>query len=427
MGGGLKQGRTQPLGMAGQVPVVTCFLRNRGEILLVQRADAAPTYGGYWAGVSGYVEHEDPLETARMEIREETQLTDWSLVRSGEAFTVEDPESTQEWKVHPFLFDGETRDIELNEEAAAAEWVPATEIMRRSTVPGLWEAYDRVRPTPETIANDMEHGAASLSIRGLEVLRDTAGVHTVTEGTREDLVETAEEILDARQAMAVVQNRVNRVMATANTPEQIERAATEAIETALTAEAAAAERTAAVLPERVVTLSWSGTVIEALRTAAPAVVVAESRPACEGTKTAERLADSGLEVTVCTDAAVAHLLAEDRGDAVVVGADTILPDGRVVNKTGTRMAALAAAREGIPVYIAGSRDKVSISQQPHLESGSPTAVYDGPAAVEVVNPMFDVTPPDVITAYCTEDGTLTPEDLQEMVSGLRDFAGWRQQ
>lgn len=44
-------------------------------------------------------------------------------------------------------------------------------------------------------------------------------------------------------------------------------------------------------------------------------------------------------VTLTSDAAFAQALAEFDADALVVGADTVLADGRVVNKVGTRNAA----------------------------------------------------------------------------------------
>lgn len=425
--GGLKPAETLVRGMAEPERVVTCFLRNQGEILLVRRADSASTYGGRWAGISGYVEQEDPIATARMEIREETQLTNAVLVRRGDPLSVSDAESSYSWVVHPFLFDSASREVVLNEEAAAADWVPATEILRRQTVPGLWEAYRRVRPTPETIAEDEAHGSAYLSLCSLEVLRDTAGEVAEQAGNPDEIRATARDLLAARPSMAVVRNRVNRVMADAETPAQIEAAAIAAIERALEADHAAAETTAAVLPETVFTLSRSGTVTEALLASNPQVTIAESRPACEGTETAEHLADAGLSVTLCTDAATAQLLAERDIEAVVVGADTILPDGHVVNKTGTRAAALAAAKETIPVYVAVSSDKVSIDSTAELENTRPTDVYDGPAPIDVFNPAFDITPPELITAYCTETGRLQPDDLPEIVADHRERADWHQQ
>ena len=412
-----------------EAAVVTCFLRNRGEVLLLRRADDAETYPGRWGTVTGYVEDDDPIATATVEIREETGLgaDDVELVRAGEPFAVRDPGIGREWRVHPFLFDADGRDVTTNEESAAAEWTSPTEILRRETVPDLWRSYERVAPTVETVAGDHEHGSAYVSIRALEVLRDAAGSAAASgDGDLAPVVEVAEALLDARPSMAALGNRVNRAMAGADTPEAVEAAATAGIERAYAADEAAAREAAALLDGgTALTLSRSGTVLAALRDGASAAIVAESRPAREGVGVAEALADAGLEVTLCTDAAVAHLLAERDVDAVVVGADAVLPDGRVVNKTGTRAVALAAAREGVPCYVIAASDKVRAGDEVHLEAGDPAAVYDGEAGVEAANPTFDVTPADLVAGVVTERGVLDADGVAAVAEEHRELAAWR--
>lgn len=55
--------------------VVTCFLRYRGEVLLLHRSDAVGSYAGQWGAVAGHAEG-DPDGAAREEIAEETGLDD---------------------------------------------------------------------------------------------------------------------------------------------------------------------------------------------------------------------------------------------------------------------------------------------------------------------------------------------------------------
>jgi len=409
--------------------VVTCFLRHDGEVLLFLRADDAETYPGRWGTVTGYVEHADPLATARMEIREETALVEFDLARRGEPFEVRDESIDRTWEIHPFLFDAGSREVRTNEETARAEWTVPTEILRRETVPDLWTSYDRVRPTPETVAADDEHGSAYLSIRALEVLRDEAGVAADRGGGIGEIHDAAEALLDARPSMAALRNRVNRAVSGAETPEEAERAAIEGIGRALDADERAAACAAETIEGHVLTLSRSGTVLAALRHGADAVTVAESRPAREGIGVAEALDAAGVDIRVCTDAAIAHLLSGAGGDAidaVLVGADTVLPDGRVVNKTGTRGTAIAADREGAPVYAVAASDKVSPDATLHLESGAPEAVYDGRPGIEAVNPTFDVTPADAVDAVLTERGALSAGDIEAVAADLRDLATWRE-
>ncbi len=407
--------------------VVTVFLRNGGDVLLLRRSDDVGSYPGRWGGVAGHAEG-DTGGAAREEIREETGIDPdtLELARRGEPFPVENDEFA--WRVHPFLFDCPTREVSTNDETSEYEWVSPTEILRQQTVPKLWTSYDRVRPTPGTIAEDTEHGAAYLSLRALECLRDEAALAVEEGGGWVDIVAFARDLLSARPSMAVVANRVNRVMHDASerrTPGAVERAAVEGHRRARAADAAAATPDAEW--KRVLTLSQSATVEEALL-AAPAlerVFVAESRPAREGVGVAERLAGT-CEVTLHTDAAVAHVLATHDVDAVVVGADTVLADGSVVNKTGTRSAAVAAAREGVPFCVVCAADKIAPDVEPYLESGPREAVYDGDADFAVLNPTFDVTPPELVTAIRTERGTLDTNGVRAVAHDHAALADWRE-
>ena len=412
-----------------EAAVVTCFLRHRGEVLLLYRGDDAETYPGRWGTVTGYVEDDDPEGTALLEVREETGLDHGAvdLVRSGDPFTVEDADLGRAFRVHPFLLDSATRHVTPNEESAGFEWTSPTAILRRETVPDLWRSYASVAPTPETVAADTEHGSAYISVRALEALRDAAGVAAVDDAGLGAVTETAEALLDARPSMAALANRVNRAMAEADSPEAVQTAATTGIERALDADEDAAREAAALVDGgTALTLSRSGTVLEALGEGASAAIVAESRPANEGVGVAEALTAAGLDVTLCTDAAVGHLLVTRDVDAVVVGADAVLPDGRVVNKVGTRTAALAADREGVPLYAVAAADKVRPDDALHLEDGEPGALYDGDADLAVANPTFDVTPADLVAGIVTERGVLDREGTAAVAAEHRELARWRE-
>ncbi|WP_159902440.1 NUDIX domain-containing protein [Salinirussus salinus] len=418
--------------------VVTCFLRNDAEVLLFRRSETVGSYQGLWGGVAGHAEG-DPDVAARREVREETGIDPETLafVRAGDPFEVRDDEG--EWLVHPYLFDCPTRAVEPNWETETHEWVPPTAILRRETVTDLWESYDRIRPRVETVAGDTEHGAAYLSVRALEVLRDEAALRV--EGAADDsdgsgagwqrLGALARELATARPAMPVVANRVDRAVHAADerTAAALEAAAEAGIERALRADGRAAASAAERAGGRVATLSRSGTVRETLARAEPdAVLVAESRPGREGVGVAEATADSlDAAVALTTDAAFPHQLVEWGADTLLVGADAVLPDGRVVNKAGTRGAALSAAREGVDVVVAGSVDKVRRDGVVDLEPRDPGEVYgnsesgDGVPDLDVLNPTFDVTPADAVTVV-GEGGEFDPV---EVAAAHRRRAAWR--
>jgi translation initiation factor 2B subunit (eIF-2B alpha/beta/delta family) len=419
-------------------PVVTVFLRNRGEVLLFRRSDDVDSYPSQWGAVAGHVENDDPRASALDEIEEETGLHehDVTLAQEGSPFTVNDEDRGTRWRVHPFLFDTDTRSIETNWETTEAEWASPTALLRRDTVPDLWTSYRRVAPSIIGITDDTTHGSAHLSIRALEVLRDRAGMLATSdaatiEDARSRLVSTAHRLLEARPSMAALANRIHRVMHASRPelpPETIESNAHDAIQEALAADDEAADTAAAqVRGSHVLTLSRSGTVLNALRRAdpSPTVTIAVSEPGGEGIGVAERLLDAGLDVTLIPDAAVARRLDEALIDAVLVGADTVLPSGAVANKVGTYGAALAAHRAEVPVYAACAVDKISVDDDASDESAPARTVYDGPKDLEVWAPRFDTTPAELITGgLLTERGAWAMDEVKTVAEELAELRAW---
>lgn len=402
--------------------VVTAFLRDRGEILLARRSDAVGTYAGHWAGVSGHVEGDpaDARDDARREIREETGIAGAEFVRGGESVFIVDGD--REWTVHPFLVDVGGRGVDPDEELADWEWVPPPAMRDRQTVPGLWTAYRRVGPTPETVAGDDTHGSAHVSTRALEALRD--GAAEVDD--RDAVCGLAEDLLAAQPTMAALENRVNRVMAAAGDPAEVVDGAHAVLGEALDADDAAAGAAAGLLDGPVLTLSRSGTALSAICEADVPVVVAESRPGGEGVAVAAELAAEGHAVTLTTDSAVPHLVADGDVSAAVVGADTVLPDGSVVNKVGTRALGLACRDAGVPLYVVAARDKVSHRADPNYEEAHDTDLIEGDADVAVRTPLFDRTPAACVTAVVTEAGALDQDAIDVVADEHAAMAGWRE-
>lgn len=413
---------------ADETGVVSVFLRHGSDVLLCRRSEAVGSYGGRWGVVAGHADG-DPERLAREAVREETGLDpgDCSLVRRGASFPVEDHDHGA-WRAYPVLFDCPTREVTTNRETAAHEWVQPTAVLDRETVPRLWESYRRVAPTVAAVREDREHGSEHVSRRAVEVLRDAAaalaaGVDApvaVPDAEGGDdwsrLAALADELSTGRESMAVVANRVNRVIVEARGDREASavRRAAERLLAGL--DDARIEAPDALRGATVATLSRSGTVRDLLARSAPAeVVVAESRPGGEGRAAGAALADTlAADVTLCGDAGVAHALDARDADAVLVGADTVLADGSVVNKVGTRTLASAAAAQDVPVHVAAHTDKVAPpGHGVDLEPRDPDELLgaDTPAALGVEHPTFDVTPPGVIDRYLTERGPLTPEEV----------------
>ncbi len=137
------------------VEVVTCFLLRRGDggdtLLLLRRSDRVSTYQGLWAGVSGYLESESPLEQAYREIEEEVGLrrSDVRLLAQGEPLIVVDETIDTRWTAHPFLFEAlRPERMRLDWEHVESRWVRVEEMGGLETVPRLEEALGRVYPGP---------------------------------------------------------------------------------------------------------------------------------------------------------------------------------------------------------------------------------------------------------------------------------------
>ncbi len=158
-------------------------------------------------------------------------------------------------------------------------------------------------------------------------------------------------------------------------------------------------------------------IVEAWRSGKDIEVYAtETRPRYQGLITVKMLAEAGVEVTLVPDAAVRLLM--KRLDKVIVGADTVAANGAVVNKIGTAQIALAAKEANVDFYVAAETYKFSpatvLGELVEIEERPPTEVVDNSflekhPRVRVLNPAFDVTPPEYIDAIITERGIIPPQ------------------
>ena len=283
---------------------------------------------------------------------------------------------------------------------------------------------DPIAPAVEEIRTDRAHGSRWLARRAVEAL---AALGDRPDLTQEELRRAARALAEARPAMAVVRNAAGWVYTEALTaadgaglPAAVrDRAAAWLRRWDWAAEEMAAHARG-VVGGTVGTLSLSHTVLHVLKARrgdVRRVVVAESRPGLEGLAAAAELAAAGLPVVLAPDGAVPSLL-ED-GAVVVFGADAVLATGAVVNKAGTFPLAAAAVRLGLRCYVV--TETLKVTDRPFVpEEADPAAVLaEPPAGVQVRNPLFDRTPPDLIHGYVTEDGVLGVADLERYVERAR--------
>lgn len=167
------------------------------------------------------------------------------------------------------------------------------------------------------------------------------------------------------------------------------------------------------------TLSRSGTVeatLLALAHAAsesPRIVVSESRPGEEGVGLADALVAAGWRVTLVADAAVGLFLS--RVDAAVIGADSVRPDGDIVNKVGSYPLALAARAANKPLYVLCETLKIAPSGLPLVLESLPAEQPPAqPDSVTVDTTAFDVTPASLVTRVVTERGALSWRQIRRL-------------
>jgi methylthioribose-1-phosphate isomerase len=155
------------------------------------------------------------------------------------------------------------------------------------------------------------------------------------------------------------------------------------------------------------------------------VFAGETRPWLQGARlTVWELQQDGIDATLIADSAASHLMKTGKVQWVVVGADRSCAHGDVANKIGPYPQAIAAQHHGVKVMVVApsstvdmataSGDLIEIEERDpgelHSIGGSRT-VAEGIAAW---NPVFDVTPHDLIDAIVTEQGVIEHPDAVRM-------------
>ena len=148
------------------------------------------------------------------------------------------------------------------------------------------------------------------------------------------------------------------------------------------------------------------------------VIVTETRPVQQGSRlTAFELKHDGIDVDLIPDTAVGYVMANGLVNKVIVGADRILRAGHVFNKIGTYQIAIMAKQHGIPFYVAAPLSTFDMDSNPEdvvieqRNASEVTGIGDkktAPDGIGVINPAFDMTPPELITGIITEAGVAKP-------------------
>ncbi|WP_430811132.1 MULTISPECIES: S-methyl-5-thioribose-1-phosphate isomerase [unclassified Carboxylicivirga] len=166
----------------------------------------------------------------------------------------------------------------------------------------------------------------------------------------------------------------------------------------------------------------------------PFVYVDETRPRGQGARlTAYELFHNGIAHKIIADNAAAFYMARGEVDLVITGADRIAANGDVANKIGTLEKAILAKEFGLPFYVAAPFSTFDFNADsgasiPIEERADEELLYhEGPDEEGVMrkirmaapgcrglNPAFDVTSSQYITAFITDRGIFKPSELHAL-------------
>ena len=277
------------------------------------------------------------------------------------------------------------------------------------------------------IRNDREHGSRWLVRETISLLYDIATQPTSSpEENVQQLQRAGKELAHARPAMAALAGAVRRIL---NAPGGLEGMAREAAKLLNEFDSAIehiSNYARPFLTGTFMTHSLSGTVLEVLTNCLSSIdhiIVLEGRPRYEGREVARILSKENASITLITDAQADIFLPQCH--AVVVGADSILANGDILNKAGTALLAWAAHGHRIPFYVLCETLKIS----PHGWSGdlaqleekeSTEVLKQSIPGVSIRNFYFDRTLSRLITGVITEQGMMGKKEIAQIASQLKE-------
>lgn len=147
------------------------------------------------------------------------------------------------------------------------------------------------------------------------------------------------------------------------------------------------------------------------------VFAGETRPWQQGARlTMWELVRDGIPARLIADSAAAHLMRSGAVQWVIVGADRIAANGDTANKIGTYQLAIAARHHGVKFMVVAPSSTVDMATDSGeaieielrdpaelLATAGQRTVVEG---AEAWNPVFDVTPAELIDAIVTERGVI---------------------
>ena len=159
------------------------------------------------------------------------------------------------------------------------------------------------------------------------------------------------------------------------------------------------------------------------------VYAGETRPWLQGARlTMWELQRDGIPGTLIADAAAAHLMRSGEVQWVIVGADRIAANGDTANKIGTYQLAIAAKHHGVKFMVVAPSTTVDMAVPDgagisiELRDAAELLGYGGQRTVVegagAWNPVFDITPHELIDVLVTERGAISRPDQASLTASF---------
>lgn len=153
------------------------------------------------------------------------------------------------------------------------------------------------------------------------------------------------------------------------------------------------------------------------------VYVTETRPHYQGRKTAEELVNYGIPTTYFVDSA--SRLAIKKSDIMLIGADAITNEGKIINKIGSELISIIANKYDVPVYVCTNSWKFDpetiFGYETPIEEGRRETIWKGaPKKLNINTFLFEKITPELVSGVISEIGIFPPRIFSEEIK--RDYS-----
>ncbi|KAH9050015.1 eukaryotic translation initiation factor 2B delta subunit [Lactarius hengduanensis] len=161
------------------------------------------------------------------------------------------------------------------------------------------------------------------------------------------------------------------------------------------------------------------------------VIVVDSRPMLEGKRLLSVLAAASIPCTYLLLPALSAVISEV--SIVLIGAHSIHSNGAVFSRAGTALVAMMAKQHSVPVVVccetykfsegvrldSFTKNELAPPGDPFLSlPSSRSKTTQNQPNLEILDPLYDLTPPSSITAVVTEAGVIPPDSISSIPLAL---------